>query len=145
MVMHNEEIKKYLPHRYPFLLVDRVTSIEAGQWIEGYKNVSCNEPFFSGHFPNHPVMPGVLILEAMAQLSGILGHKSQNEDLSKVIYYFAGADNVKFKRAVFPGDKVDLKAEFMHKKSGVWKFNCQAQVEGELACKAEILCIRKEG
>lgn len=135
------EIKKYLPHRYPFLLVDRVTDIEIGKFIIAYKNVSVNEPFFEGHFPDNPVMPGVLIVEALAQAAGILGFKTANktpEDGS--IYYFVGIDEVRIKRKVVPGDQLKLKAVVLAEKRGIWKFDCVATVDDELVCSAIIMC-----
>jgi 3-hydroxyacyl-[acyl-carrier-protein] dehydratase len=140
-MMDIAEIKKYLPHRYPFLLVDRVVDIEIGKYIVAYKNVSVNEPFFDGHFPDNPVMPGVLIVEALAQAAGILGFKTANktpEDGS--IYYFVGIDEVRIKRKVVPGDQLKLKAEVLAEKRGIWKFDCVATVEDELVCSAIIMC-----
>ncbi|GGN35239.1 MULTISPECIES: 3-hydroxyacyl-ACP dehydratase FabZ [Marinomonas] len=140
-MMDVNEIRQYLPHRYPFLLVDRVVEINLNDSIIAYKNVTINEPFFNGHFPNHPVMPGVLIIEAMAQAAGILGFKTMDkkpEDGS--IYYFVGADNTRFKRPVVPGDRLQLEAKIVAEKRGIWKFECRATVEGQLACSATILC-----
>lgn len=140
-MMDVKEIRKYLPHRYPFLLVDRVTEINLGESIVAYKNVSVNEPFFTGHFPDHPVMPGVLIIEAMAQAAGVLGFKTMNktpEDGS--IYYFVGSDKLRFKRPVVPGDRLQLEASIVSEKRGIWKFECKATVDGELASSATILC-----
>lgn len=135
------EIRKHLPHRYPFLLVDRVVEVIAGESIVAYKNLSVNEPFFEGHFPENPIFPGVLMLEAMAQAAGILGFYSQgktNQDGST--YYFAGADNVRFKRACVPGDRVMLHASVVSQRRGIWKFDVRSDVEGELAASATILC-----
>ena len=140
-MMDIAEIKKYLPHRYPFLLVDRVVDIEIGKFIVAYKNVSVNEPFFEGHFPDNPVMPGVLIVEALAQAAGILGFKTANkkpEDGS--IYYFVGIDEVRIKRKVVPGDQLKLKAVVLAEKRGIWKFDCAATVDDELVCSAIIMC-----
>lgn len=136
-----EEIHELLPHRYPFLLVDRVTEIVLGDSISAYKNITTNEPFFMGHFPGKQVMPGVLIVEAMAQASGILGFKTMDkkpEDGS--IYYFVGADNLRFKRPAVPGDKLILNSKVVTNKKGIWKFDCNAMVESELVAKATILC-----
>lgn len=136
-----EEIQKFLPHRYPMLLVDRVTEIVLGDRIVAYKNITTNEPFFMGHFPGKQVMPGVLIVEAMAQASGILGFKTMNkkpEDGS--IYYFVGADNLRFKRPAIPGDKLILSSRVITDKKGIWKFDCNAMVGNELVAKATILC-----
>ena len=140
-MMDVNEIRQYLPHRYPFLLVDRVVEINLNDSIIAYKNVTINEPFFNGHFPNHPVMPGVLIIEAMAQAAGVLGFKSMDkkpEDGS--IYYFVGADNARFKRPVVPGDRLQLEAKIIAEKRGIWKFECRATVDGQLACSATIMC-----
>ena len=135
------DIQRYLPHRYPFLLVDRVLEITAGQSIVALKNLSANEPFFSGHFPDNPVFPGVLLLEAMAQAAGILGFYSQDktpEDGS--LYYFAGADNVRLRRICVPGDQVMLYATVVSCRRGIWKFDVRAEVDDELAGSATILC-----
>ena len=123
------EIRKYLPHRYPFLLVDRVLDIEAGGSIVAFKNLSANESFFNGHFPDSPIFPGVLLVEAMAQAAGILGFYTQgktNEDGST--YYFAGADNVRFRRPCIPGDRVMLRASVVSQRRGIWKFNVSSDV-----------------
>jgi 3-hydroxyacyl-[acyl-carrier-protein] dehydratase len=139
--MEITDIRKYLPHRYPFLLVDRVVEVNVGDSIVAYKNLSVNEPFFSGHFPDNPIFPGVLLLEAMAQAAGILGFCSQgktNEDGST--YYFAGADNVRFRRPCVPGDRVMLRASIVSQRRGIWKFNVSSDVDGDLAGSATILC-----
>ena len=141
MVMDVKEIREYLPHRYPFLLVDRVTELNLGDSIVAYKNVTINEPFFNGHFPDHPVMPGVLIIEAMAQAAGILGFKTMDKTPQDgSIYYFVGSDKLRFKRPVVPGDKLLLEASIMSEKRGIWKFDCSASVDGQLAASATILC-----
>ena len=140
-MMDTNEIRRYLPHRYPFLLVDRVLELEEGSYILAKKNVSINEPFFNGHFPQFPVMPGMLIIEALAQAAGILGFKTLNktpEDGS--MYLFAGADNLRFKRQVIPGDELLLRSTYVSDKRGIWKFDCEATVEGKLAASASILC-----
>jgi len=130
-----------LPHRYPFLLVDRVTELNLGESIIAYKNVTINEPFFNGHFPDHPVMPGVLIIEAMAQAAGILGFKTMDKTPQDgSIYYFVGSDKLRFKRPVVPGDRLQLEASIRSEKRGIWKFECSASVDGELAASATILC-----
>lgn len=142
-----EEIKGILPHRYPFLLVDRVLSVDAeNNSIECLKNVTSNEPHFSGHFPQHPIMPGVLIVEAMAQTAGILGFQVKGKDTvnDQTIYYFAGADKVRFKKPVMPGDQLIMKAQLLALKRNIWKFACEARVDGEIVCSAEITCARKE-
>jgi 3-hydroxyacyl-[acyl-carrier-protein] dehydratase len=135
------EIRKYLPHRYPFLLVDRVVELNLGESIVAYKNLTVNEPFFNGHFPDQPVFPGVLLTEAMAQAAGILGFKTMDktpEDGS--IYYFVGADKLRFKRPCVPGDKVMLYAEIVSSRRGIWKFNVRAEVDGDICASATILC-----
>lgn len=140
-MMDVREIREYLPHRYPFLLIDRVTELVEGESIVAYKNVSVNEEVFNGHFPQSPVFPGVMILEAMAQASGILGFKTMNkkpEDGS--IYLFAGVDQARFKRQVVPGDRLQLESTVVSVKSGIWKFSCRATVDGALAASANILC-----
>jgi 3-hydroxyacyl-[acyl-carrier-protein] dehydratase len=146
-IMHIDQIKAYLPQRYPFLMVDRVLEIEMGKRIKAYKNVTVNEEFFQGHFPHKPIMPGVMIIEALAQAAGVLGFKSQ-EKLPRdgYLYYFVGADGVRLKRPVVPGDQLMLEAELVVVKRGIYKFQCKASVDGELACEATILCAeRKEG
>lgn len=140
-MMDVNEIRKYLPHRYPFLLVDRVVELTPGESIVAYKNVTVNEPFFNGHFPDHPVMPGVLIVEAMAQAAGILGFKTMDKTPQDgSIYYFVGADNLRFKRPVVPGDRLQLEATVLSEKRGIWKFQVKATVEGETVSSATILC-----
>ena len=139
--MDVSEIREYLPHRYPFLLVDRVVELHLGESIAGYKNVSVNEPFFNGHFPDKPVFPGVLLVEAMAQISGILGFKTmQKKPADGSIYYFAGADKLRFKRPVVPGDQVMLYSEVVSERRGVWKFEVRSEVDGEMCSAATILC-----
>ncbi|WP_347331946.1 3-hydroxyacyl-ACP dehydratase FabZ [Marinimicrobium locisalis] len=140
-MMDVREIREYLPHRYPFLLVDRVVELVEGESIVAYKNISVNEEVFNGHFPQSPVFPGVMILEALAQASGVLGFKTMNkkpEDGS--IYLFAGVDDVRFKRQVIPGDRLTLESRVMSVKRGIWKFECKATVDGALAASAIILC-----
>ena len=139
-MMYIEEIMEFLPHRYPFLLVDRVLEVEKGKSIVGYKNVSINEPFFNGHFPGKPIMPGVLIIEAMAQLSGILGFVMVDRKPSDgVIHYLAGSSKVRFKRPVVPGDQLILESSFISGRHGIWKFDCRALVDGNVACVAEVM------
>lgn len=143
--MHNwQDILKALPHRYPFLLVDRVLEMEKGQFIKAVKNVTFNEPVFTGHFPEKPVMPGVLIVEALAQASGILAHYSSNEFGIETkpdhIYMFAGIDNVKFKKSVIPGDRLILESTYVKHKKHIMKFTCKATVENTLVCLADLTC-----
>jgi len=143
--MNINEIKEYLPHRYPFLLVDRVVELVENESILAYKNVTTNEPFFNGHFPDFPVMPGVLIIEAMAQAAGILGFKSLNKKPSDgSIYYLVGTDNLRFKRPVQPGDRLMLSARILAEKRGIWKFECEARVDGDLVCSAVVICADRE-
>lgn len=138
-------IHEYLPHRYPFLLVDRVTSVESGAKIEGYKNVTFNEHYFAGHFPDMPIMPGVLMLEALAQISGILGFVTADKKPSEnLVHYFAGSNKVRFKRPVVPGDQLVLESKIMSAKHNIWKFECRALVDGEVACVAEIMTAERE-
>lgn len=140
-MMYLEEIREYLPHRYPFLLVDRVVELTKGESIVAYKNVTINEPFFNGHFPSYAVMPGVLITEAMAQAAGILGFKTMDKKPSEgSMYLFVGTDDLRFKRQVVPGDRLTLEARILSEKRGIWKFECKASVDGELAASGIILC-----
>jgi 3-hydroxyacyl-[acyl-carrier-protein] dehydratase len=135
----------YLPHRYPFLLVDRVVEIIDGERIRGYKNVTINEAFFNGHFPGHPIMPGVLIIEAMAQLSGVLAFESKKRrPADGYTYYLAGTDRARFRRPVIPGDQLMMESRILADKRGVMKFDCQAYVDGDLTCSAEITCMERE-
>lgn len=143
-MMDVQEIRQFLPQRYPFLMVDRVTEVQAGKSINGFKNVTANEEFFNGHFPGNPVMPGVLILEAMAQLSGILGfYTTGKRPADGFIYLFAGVDKVRFKRQVVPGDRLELQSEFTGSKLNIYKFTCRAMVDGELVASADILVAEK--
>lgn len=139
--MDIHEILKKLPHRYPILLVDRVLEIDKGQRILAIKNVSINEPFFLGHFPHRPVMPGVLILEAMAQAATLLALESTGSVLDdKSVCYFAGIDAARFKRPVEPGDQLRLDVRLDRAKAGIYKFSAQAFVGEELACEAQLMC-----
>ena len=140
-MMDIHQILKQLPHRYPFLLVDRVLSIETGKRIVALKNVTMNEPFFTGHFPHRPVMPGVLILEAMAQAAALLSFDTQGVTPDdKTVYYFAGIDGARFKRPVEPGDQLILEVELLRMKAGIFKFKARASVAGETAVEAELTC-----
>ena len=138
------EIERLLPHRYPFLLVDRVVEFEKDKRVLAYKNVSCNEPFFTGHFPDRPIMPGVLIIEAMAQAAALLSFKSTGvkPDDNSVVY-FAGIDNARFKRPVVPGDQLIFDVEITHAKRNIYKYKARASVDGELAAEAELMCAIK--
>ena len=142
-VIEVTEIMDMLPHRYPFLLVDRVTDYEEGEWLRAVKNVSVNEPCFTGHFPQKPIFPGVLILEAMAQATGILAVASYGKMKESELYYFAAIDNARFKRPVVPGDQLVLEVEFLTEKRGITKFTGKAYVDGKLACEADLMCARK--
>ena len=138
------EIKKYIPHRYPFLLVDRIVELDVGKRVVGLKNVTVNEPFFPGHFPHSPVMPGVLIIEALAQAAAVLAFKTEGTvpDENSMVY-FASVDNVRFKRPVVPGDQLILEAEIVRTIRNIWKFKAVARVEGEVATEAEFMCAIK--
>jgi len=139
------DILKHLPHRYPFLLIDRVVDYEPGKTLVAIKNVTHNEPHFPGHFPNRPIMPGVLILEALAQATGILAFKTANripDDNS--LYYFVGIDNARFKQPVEPGDQLRLEVEFIKQMRGIWKFKGQALVDGKVVCSADLMCAERE-
>jgi 3-hydroxyacyl-[acyl-carrier-protein] dehydratase len=142
--MDIHQILKQLPHRYPILLVDRVLEIEKGVRIKALKNVSINEPYFVGHFPHHPVMPGVLILEALAQAAALLAFDALgNAPDDQSVYYFAGIDGARFKRPVEPGDQLILDVELDRMRAGVFKFNAKAYVGGELATEAQLMCTVK--
>lgn len=128
-----------LPHRWPFVLVDRVTQVIPGERIRGHKCVTMSEPWFLGHFPDRPIMPGVLIIEALAQIGGILAYMSQPFDPSDSLVYLLGVDRAKFRRVVTPGDRVDLEVSTAHRRSGVWKLRGEASVEGAICASAELL------
>ena len=139
--MDIHEILEHLPHRYPILLVDRVLDVVPGERIVALKNVSVNEPFFPGHYPHHPVMPGVLIVEALAQAAAILSFKTLGgKPYDKSVYYFVGIDNARFKRPVSPGDQLILEVSIQASKRGLWKFAAQAKVDGQVAAEAELMC-----
>jgi 3-hydroxyacyl-[acyl-carrier-protein] dehydratase len=145
MLMNVQEIKEYLPQRYPFLLVDRVVELELGKSIVAYKNVTVNEPFFAGHFPGQPIMPGVLIIEALAQAAGVLGFKSQEKKPKDgYLYYFVGADNVRLRRPVVPGDRLTLRADIITNKRGIYKFESRASVGDELVGTMTIMCAERK-
>ena len=139
--MDIHEILKYLPHRYPFLLVDRVLSCESGKEIVALKNVTINEPFFSGHFPHHPIMPGVLIIEALAQAAALLTLKTANLKVdSDSVYYFVGIDEARFKKPVYAGDQLILKVAIVRQLKGVWKYSARAEVDDKLVTEAKLMC-----
>ena len=130
-----------LPHRYPFILVDKVISLVPNETITAIKNVTINEEFFVGHFPNYPVMPGVLIIEALAQTAGILSFKSMNETADdNTLYFFVGIDNCRFKRPVVPGDVLNLNVSIEKVRGGVWKYNAMATVEDNTCAQADLMC-----
>ena len=142
-----EEIMSYLPHRYPMLLVDRVIDYKVGETLHAIKNVTINEPIFTGHFPGKPVFPGVLILEAMAQATGLLGFntiEAQNGEVDpNELYLFAAIDNARFKQPVTPGDTMHFHVKFVKERRGIWKFSGEALVDGKLAASADIMCARR--
>jgi 3-hydroxyacyl-[acyl-carrier-protein] dehydratase len=139
--MDIHEILDYLPHRYPILLVDRVLEVVPGERITALKNVSMNEPFFPGHYPHHPVMPGVLVIEAMAQTAAILAFKTMgNKPDDQSVYYFVGIDNARFKKPVGPGDQLIIDVALNANKRGIWKFSATAKVDGQVAAEADIIC-----
>lgn len=138
------EIRELLPHRYPFLLIDRVTDYQEEKYLVALKNVSVNEPQFTGHFPQLPIFPGVLILEAMAQATGLLAFKSFGAPAENELYYFASIDNAKFRRPVVPGDQLIIEVEFIKDRRGIALFNGVAKVDGAVVCSAELKCARRE-
>lgn len=143
--MDIHEVMAHLPHRYPFLLVDRVLECEPGKSIVAVKNVTINEPFFQGHFPHHPVMPGVLIMEALAQAAGILSFKTMNSlPDENSVFYFVGIDNARFKKPVSAGDQLHLHVEIMRNMRGIWKFKAVAKVAGEVVAEAELMCAKRD-
>lgn len=141
-IVEIEEIMRLLPHRYPFLMVDRVLDFEEGKWLTAIKNVSVNEPCFTGHFPEKPIFPGVLILESLAQAMGILAFKTQELEKGS-LFYFAGIDNARFKKPVVPGDQMELRVEVLKEVRGVTRFTGIASVDGKVVCEAELMCARK--
>lgn len=139
-----KDIQKLIPHRYPFMLLDRITAFENGKSLTALKNISMNEPQFTGHFPDFPVMPGVLIIEAMAQACGCLAILTEGGRNPDEIYFFAGIDNARFKRQVIPGDQVVFEIELLQSKRGIGKFAAKAFVGEELAVEAEIMCAKRK-
>ncbi len=143
--MEIREILNYLPHRYPFILLDRVVSYEPGKKVVALKNVSVNEPFFQGHFPGNPIMPGVMILEALAQAAAILSFKSlQYESTENLLYYFVGIDNARFKKPVTPGDQLMLEVDIVRIVRGIGKFSARALVDGAVVTEADLMCTIRE-
>lgn len=142
--MDIHEILDHLPHRYPFVLIDRITSMELGKEITALKNVTINEPFFPGHFPYHPVMPGVLIVEAMAQAAAVLSFRTMDlKPTEESVYYFAGIDKARFKKPVGPGDQIILNVKIDRILKGIWKYTGVAKVDGKIVAEASMMCILK--
>jgi len=145
MIMDIEQVAQYLPHRYPFLLVDRVIEMELGKRITAIKNVTINEPFFPGHFPGSPVMLGVLILEAMAQAAAILSFKTKDYAPENIgVVYFAGIDGARFRKPVKPGDQLVLKVDILRETRGIWKYAGRAEVDGETVAEAELMATLRD-
>ena len=139
------QVMQHLPHRYPLLLIDRVLEIRKGEYLKAVKNVSYNEPYFTGHFPHRPVMPGVMILEAMAQATGILAFVStDSKPTEKSLYYFVGIDEARFKQPVIPGDQLIIEVDVVQTKRGVWKFNGKATVDGKVVTSAILMCAERD-
>lgn len=144
-VMDVNEIRNFLPHRYPFALVDRVIELEPGESITAYKNVTINEPFFNGHFPDQPIMPGVLIIEAMAQVTGLLGFRTMGEEPQDgTLYMLVAVNKARFKAKVIPGDKLMMHATIKKRKGMMWVFDAKAMVDGKVAASAELMCAAKK-
>ncbi|UJS23975.1 3-hydroxyacyl-ACP dehydratase FabZ [Thiothrix winogradskyi] len=143
--MNVEQIRNYLPHRYPFLLVDRVVEYEVGKSLTAIKNVTVNEPWVNGHFPHQPIMPGVLIIEALAQATGLLGFRTMGEEpQTDTLYLLVAVDNARFKQAVVPGDQLVMTVELVKRKGIMWVFKAEARVDGKLAVSAELMCAAKK-
>ena len=142
--MNINEILRLLPHRYPFLLIDRVTDYKVGEYLRGYKNVTFNEPFFTGHFPQRPIMPGVMILEALAQATGLLAFRTVDRAANNdSLFFLVGIDKARFKRPVEPGDQLTLEVRVTNSKRGIWVFEGEATVDGKLAASAQIMCTER--
>ena len=144
LCLDSTEIQAILPHRYPFLLVDRIEELEVGKRVIGIKNVTVNEPFFQGHFPGRPIMPGVLIIEAMAQVGGVLAFKSANQGGAKLVY-FMGIDKAKFRKPVLPGDRLRFVVDILKARHPYWKMRGEAYVEDSLVCEAELMAMVTDG
>ena len=142
--LHISAVMKRLPQRYPFLFVDRILEFKPGESLTALKNVSINEPFFQGHFPGLPVMPGVLILEALAQATGILAFSTEEEVPENTMFLFVGINKARFRRQVVPGDQLLLQVQYVKKKRGVWVFSAEARVDDQLAASAELMCAEQE-
>ncbi len=143
MELDIQKIAEMIPHRYPFLLLDRVTGYEAGQWIEGYKMVTMNEPFFQGHFPGRPIMPGVLIIEAMAQLGCVYMCLELGDEAKSKTPLFMGIDKAKFRAMVTPGSRLDMRVEVLSERRGIARVKATAKVNGDMATEAELMCMMK--
>ncbi|KKL01997.1 3-hydroxyacyl-ACP dehydratase FabZ [Rheinheimera mesophila] len=143
-ILEIQEIMALLPHRYPFLMIDRVLDYTPGESLTAIKNVTINEPIFTGHFPTMPIFPGVLILEALAQATGILGFKTVTERAENELYLFAAIDEARFKKPVVPGDQLVLEVKFLKERRNLWKFYGEAKVDGQVVCTAELMCARRE-
>ncbi len=145
MILARDEILKYLPHRDPFLFIDKVISIEEGDNIHASMNIKDDDVFLEGHFPDNPIVPGVILIEAMGQASGILGFKTMGKTPEEgSIYVIAGVDKARFRQRVLPGEKVDIFSKVLGSKKGIWKFECFAEVQGKLVCSANILCAERK-
>ena len=144
MKLDINEVMALLPHRYPFLLIDRVIEIEAGKRLTAIKNVTINEPFFQGHFPDQPVMPGVLILEAMAQATGLLAFSEMGDAYKDKLYMLVGIDKSRFRQQVLPGDRLELAIELTRNMRGIGRYRCEARVDEELVAEAEMMCSAQE-
>ena len=143
--MDIHEILEHLPHRYPFLLVDRVLEVVPGKSIHAYKNITMNEPYFVGHFPHHPVMPGVLIMEALAQAAGILSFKTmESKPDANSVFYFVGIDECRFKKPVMPGDQLHLHIQIQRQMRGIGKYIAEARVDGEIVAEAKLMCAKRD-
>mgnify|MGYP000679238646 CR=1 FL=1 len=142
--MSNNDIQNYLPHRYPFLLIDKIIDFKKHDYLIAQKNVSNNEPFFQGHFPGYPVFPGVLILEAMAQATALLDFKSNERPKDNLLYYFVGIDQARFKKPVYAGDQLILKVKIERQIKGVIKYSARAEVDGKVATEAKLMCTIKD-
>ena len=143
--MDIHEILEHLPHRNPFLLVDRVLEVVPGKSIHAYKNITMNEPYFVGHFPHHPVMPGVLIMEALAQAAGILSFKTmESKPDANSVFYFVGIDECRFKKPVMPGDQLHLHIQIQRQMRGIWKYIAEARVDGEIVAEAKLMCAKRD-
>lgn len=142
--MNINEILRLLPHRYPFLLIDRVLEYQVGEYLRGYKNVTFNEPFFQGHFPQRPIMPGVMILEALAQATGLLAFRTVDRAANNdSLFFLVGIDKARFKRPVEPGDQLMLEVRYINQKRGIWVFDGVASVNGKTAASAQIMCTER--